>query len=944
MRSLSPSTLTAVAGITGLVKVFKGLVGGINDSIHALAGFESMQTGLQTFYHSAEVGKDLFDKLRKYSNTTTFGVDELANASTQLLNVGVNSSELTEKLTQLGNIAQGDKAKFAELTSIFAKIGSTGKASSVQLQQLALRGVPIYDQLKKIGVTGTATFSDIEKVFKNLTDEGGQFYNAMENINDTITGKEGFISDYFREFKANFAEASGLADAYKKTLDIVQNALGDLVDLMYAINENPVMKAIFQGAIVTGLVAIAGVIGGALLGAIKKLNKDLAITAMLKGIISPKTLAITGIVAGIAGISAGLIAWKKHQNELNNSIDETAESQKKLLAIAQTEGLTGVYSSKIDTIQTQIDELEKQKKTISSVQTSSNMTPGMSVGNFFVQGINAKNAQNNAELQTQIDSELTKLRKEKTELENAKTFDIATKAIQAIQGENPDDEVNSQIRAYQEQIDALNKYVSEGKKIIYDYNKDGSVKDFKIVDIDNTDITNAKNAIDKINGYIGTARKQLSSYKNDWTGTWETITGQDASSRNGKALAKTYIESLKEQQKLESSAYLASGQEDVSMENYKQRLTETLQSLMLSNQFTVEDNAIKALMKELKGSNNDFGLSNFSKLAQLQDIPKNIVGTTQNAIDGSDIGNMISAFTSGLDPLTAIILYFAEEFIELISSIDSLNDALNLSDELLKPLVNVLEPFIDATLKPILSLLETLGETLALIISPITQLATLIMSMVGIVFKFVEIPLKLIGNAFTWLNDEVIVPFGNKVIDGLNWLIEKINALFGLDLETIDRLKTTEELLADEQESEYEKLQKLNDELSDLLDAMKEQEEYYLKTKTSLNAQAYNSTKVNDMILTPQGNFSTNPSDYIIATKNPNALSGSGVTMQVQINNSASESVTATATKTTDSNGMERLIVQISKKVAQDVANGSNGWDNALNYRENRISGRLVYG
>ena len=142
MRGFSPSALAAAAGVTALVASFKGLMSTVKGTIDAYAHFESMQKGLETFFHSAEKGKEVFEDLRRLSNETTFGVDELANSASQLLNVGVASSEINDILIQLGNIAQGDKTKFAELTSIMAKIQSTGKAGAMQLQQIQMISKP----------------------------------------------------------------------------------------------------------------------------------------------------------------------------------------------------------------------------------------------------------------------------------------------------------------------------------------------------------------------------------------------------------------------------------------------------------------------------------------------------------------------------------------------------------------------------------------------------------------------------------------------------------------------------------------------------------------------------------------------------------------------------------------------------------------------------------
>ncbi|MBE6354560.1 hypothetical protein [Treponema sp.] len=103
-----------------------------------------------------------------------------------------------------------------------------------------------------------------------------------------------------------------------------------------------------------------------------------------------------------------------------------------------------------------------------------------------------------------------------------------------------------------------------------------------------------------------------------------------------------------------------------------------------------------------------------------------------------------------------------------------------------------------------------------------------------------------------------------------------------------------------------------------------------------INAGTYkeNITKVNDMILTPKGTFSTSPQDTILAMKHPDELMRGSGQVSVVINNYTNDSVETSA----DEEG--NLIVNISRKVAADYASGSNGWENAYNQRAVAMQGR----
>jgi hypothetical protein len=146
----------------------------------------------------------------------------------------------------------------------------------------------------------------------------------------------------------------------------------------------------------------------------------------------------------------------------------------------------------------------------------------------------------------------------------------------------------------------------------------------------------------------------------------------------------------------------------------------------------------------------------------------------------------------------------------------------------------------------------------------------------------------------------------------------------------------------DKKNNELEELKHIYDQTVKLMDSIREQEEYYLRKRRKLNADwAIESQSVNDMILTPHGNFSTNPNDYIIATKNPSALGSSGTVVNITVHNEAGDVAAATATQTTGPNSTE-IAIMIRKIVANDIATGK--MDNAFDLMQSRNSGKRVTG
>jgi hypothetical protein len=138
---------------------------------------------------------------------------------------------------------------------------------------------------------------------------------------------------------------------------------------------------------------------------------------------------------------------------------------------------------------------------------------------------------------------------------------------------------------------------------------------------------------------------------------------------------------------------------------------------------------------------------------------------------------------------------------------------------------------------------------------------------------------------------------------------------------------------------EAERLRRIQDQISDLIDQMRKQEEYYATKKRSVNASA---VSVNDAIITPRGTVYTHPEDYIIATKRPESLmSGAGagnVFVNIEIENNAP--VTVNAESETMEDGVKKIKIIIDQAVKSGIANGE--YDGAFNAMNSRRRGREV--
>jgi len=137
--------------------------------------------------------------------------------------------------------------------------------------------------------------------------------------------------------------------------------------------------------------------------------------------------------------------------------------------------------------------------------------------------------------------------------------------------------------------------------------------------------------------------------------------------------------------------------------------------------------------------------------------------------------------TAGAGPLDGILSAmgsalsgFAGALLGPIKALGSFMAISNHVTTIIQGMMQVLGPVIDQVLAPIVGILIIIGQTLGQILVPIIQLLTPV--------------IKLIGEAFVWLYNEVILPVGNllitvftwienKLIDAVNWFLTQINKL-----------------------------------------------------------------------------------------------------------------------------------------------------------------------
>jgi tape measure domain-containing protein len=167
---------------------------------------EQAEVALGTMLGSADKAKAMMAEIGQFAASTPFEKMQLVEASRGLLAFGVGADDVMGHLKTLGDIASGSGSQLTDMVQIFGKVQATGRATMEEVNRLAERGIPIYKVLgEQLGMTGDElrdfisegglTADVFNQSLQPMTEQGGIFFNSMENQSQTLSGLWSTLKD-----------------------------------------------------------------------------------------------------------------------------------------------------------------------------------------------------------------------------------------------------------------------------------------------------------------------------------------------------------------------------------------------------------------------------------------------------------------------------------------------------------------------------------------------------------------------------------------------------------------------------------------------------------------------------------------------------------------------------------------------------------------------------
>ena len=301
--------------------------------------FQQLEVAFKTMLGSEEKANALMQQLVKTAAATPFDLQGVANGAKQLLAYGENVENVNDDLIRLGNIAAGLSQPLGDIVYLYGTTMTQGRLYTQDLNQFTGRGIPMIRELAKqfnvaenkvkgLVEAGKVGFPEVQKVIMSLTNEGGMFYNLMQEQSKTITGQisniEDAIATMFNEIgKANegiindaLSGVSYLVENYEKVGRVLLEIVGTYGAYRTALMVTSSLQAL-QASGITALTAKEAAHYGWLV--LTKKAQDALNLSMLK---NPYVLA----AAAVAGLAYGIYKLATAETETERAVRKTNEA------------------------------------------------------------------------------------------------------------------------------------------------------------------------------------------------------------------------------------------------------------------------------------------------------------------------------------------------------------------------------------------------------------------------------------------------------------------------------------------------------------------------------------------------------------------------------------------------------------------------------------------
>lgn len=342
----------------------------LSSLVRVTGEFELQKTTLAAMLGDLNAAEGVITRIQGLAVESPFQFKELTTYAKQLSAFSVPAQELYDTTKMLADISAGLGVGMDRIVLAYGQVRSAAFLRGQEVRQFTEAGIPILNELAKqfSELEGRAVstnevfdkiskrlvpFEMVAKVFKDMTSEGGKFFNMQEVQAETLKGK-----------------ISNLKDAFEVMLNEIGSTQSDRLKGAFDWARRLMQNYEETGRTLVELVAVYGVYKTALIGITAATNTfTLANHKLLSALVSagrwaaanPYVLITAGLTAAgyaVYKAATGLQGYEKIQRSVNESISKyNVESAKEVA------NLDALYA-KLNMAAEGSEEYDKARKSI----------------------------------------------------------------------------------------------------------------------------------------------------------------------------------------------------------------------------------------------------------------------------------------------------------------------------------------------------------------------------------------------------------------------------------------------------------------------------------------------------------------------------------------------------------------------------------------------------
>ena len=198
------------------------------------AQIETYTTGLTNMLGSAEAAQQVMENIQADAARTPFDVESLTKANQYLISAGEHASDARKTINALGDAVAatgGGSDELNRMAQNLQQIANTGKATAVDIKQFAYAGINVYGILADYTGKSTAevqkmtiSYDLLTEALQAASEEGGRYYNAMDDLSQTQNGRTNTLKDNVKQLAglmtSDLADGIGMVTSNLNTMTV----------------------------------------------------------------------------------------------------------------------------------------------------------------------------------------------------------------------------------------------------------------------------------------------------------------------------------------------------------------------------------------------------------------------------------------------------------------------------------------------------------------------------------------------------------------------------------------------------------------------------------------------------------------------------------------------------------------------------------------------------